>query len=203
MKPVKLSREQLDGTPWAIEFKAKRLPQYEEAARYALAPDLAVSIVRTNETGEWVWAITAVSHDSEFWLDAKQTKLEALALCKAMGWRVHFQDVSKPVSHYRVGPWIDVDHCATRVLEGADPADTQFRVCFIEKTARVRVFADRYAWQSKDSEFTCGAAKQDAWIYGHRGDGHLCGKDPASRAWCDALLRLLGYEFPEDEAGSK
>lgn len=44
-----------------------------------------VFIYRTREAGSWVWAI---SLDSYFWMDAKKTKREAIALCNAMGWKI-------------------------------------------------------------------------------------------------------------------
>lgn len=108
----------------------------------------------------------------------------------------------------RLSPWIVLpgDYCAMRTLLGADPADVSKRVAFIEKSPRVRVFADDYAWQNRDSVHTCGSAERDAWLYGPKGSGgadgqvpenRLYGYDPDSRAWADNLLRALGYELTE------
>ena len=43
-----------------------------------------------------------------------------------------------PLQGIRLSPWITVhDFCATRVIEGTDPADIGNRIAFIEKTPRV------------------------------------------------------------------
>jgi hypothetical protein len=42
-----------------------------------------VSIIHTNETGEWQWA---VSFEDEFWMDAFPTEQEARDFVKGMGW---------------------------------------------------------------------------------------------------------------------
>jgi len=42
-----------------------------------------VSIIHTNETGEWQWA---VSCEDEFWMDAFPTEQEARNFVEAMGW---------------------------------------------------------------------------------------------------------------------
>lgn len=65
------------------------------------------------------------------------------------------------------GPWLPDEHAAYRECNGK-------RVAFIEKTPRV-------------------LNDNGEWEYGPKGCGQLCGKDPDSRAWCDAKLRELGY----------
>lgn len=80
--------KQIDQTPWALEFKKDCLPSsYATALKYVTDPDLRVEIVHTSERGPWEWAITAASHDPDFWLDRKSTKKAALILCREMGWK--------------------------------------------------------------------------------------------------------------------
>lgn len=86
----------------------------------------------------------------------------------------------------RLSPWIDIEHCSTRVYEGTDPAEVANRVAFIEKTPRVRV-----------STFADACEDWRGWCEGPKGCGEECGQYQPSRAWCDAQLRLLGYVLPE------
>jgi hypothetical protein len=46
---------------------------------YAKVP---VEIVHSDETGEWVWVVTT---DDCFWLDAFETREEAIAFCQTHG----------------------------------------------------------------------------------------------------------------------
>ncbi len=105
----------------------------------------------------------------------------------------------------RLSPWIVIEgHCATRVLEGTDPAVVANRIAFIEKTPRVRLERRRghFSLERPDG-IGCGEAPTDGWLSGPRGcggslevDGEtIYGFYPPSRQWCDAMLRLLGYEI--------
>lgn len=85
-----------------------------------------------------------------------------------------------------LSPWIDIDHCAMRIIDGSDPEIIANRVAFIEKTPRVRI-----------APFTDWATDYTNWSPGPKGDGQLCGRDLKSRAWCDHQLILLGYTLPE------
>lgn len=87
-----------------------------------------------------------------------------------------------------LSPWIMVDHCATRVVKGGNPLILTDRVCFIEKTPRVRVNCYGYCLDGGRG------LDEDIWLYGPKGDGQLCGLDEKSRAWCDSMLVLLGWE---------
>jgi hypothetical protein len=78
----------LEQTSWAQEFARDCLrSSYETALKYARDPGLRVEVLHTNERGNWEWAIVAVSHDTDFWMDAKATKKAATTLCRAMGWK--------------------------------------------------------------------------------------------------------------------
>jgi hypothetical protein len=72
---------------WMREFREDSPVSYGEAMRLAANPDLRVEIVHTNETGEWRWAIDAVSHAPGFWMDSRPTKKAAIQLCRDMGWK--------------------------------------------------------------------------------------------------------------------
>lgn len=81
-----MTKEELEKTEWAIEYKKCGSPSYYIALRYASQTPLFVNIYRTDESGEMVWAIQ-VDGDT-FWMDAKKTKKEAINLCKKMGWKI-------------------------------------------------------------------------------------------------------------------
>lgn len=83
-----------------------------------------------------------------------------------------------------ISDWIMEDHCSYKYLVGTNPNNPKNRVAFIEKTPRV--FIDKKIIScEKNKPFNGG------WIYGAKGDGHLCGKDPNSRKWCDNLIDLV------------
>ena len=82
-----MKREQIESTPWAQAFKLDSPVSYLDAIRYALESKLEVIVDRTDENGEWVWAIR-VFVSPEFWMDAVPTKKAATELCRAMGWRI-------------------------------------------------------------------------------------------------------------------
>lgn len=86
-----------------------------------------------------------------------------------------------------VSDWIEIGHCATRVIEGGDPEVVSDRVAFIEKTPRVLVGVDD-------------------WEQGSKGKGGESGGDPEnglygfylpSRQWCDKRLLEVGFILPE------
>ncbi len=92
----------------------------------------------------------------------------------------------------KLSPWIDIDHCSTRVIEGTDPNVIKNRFALIEKTPRVRIKTNQFCIEDKIGG---REASEDIWVYGKKGCGQLCGKDPESREWCDKMLVLLGHEL--------
>ncbi len=95
----------------------------------------------------------------------------------------------------KLSSWIVIDgYCATRVLEGTDPAIVANRIAFIEKTPRVRI--RRQGTTSPSLDWL-------NWAEGPKGAGGrleidgetIYGFYPPSRKWCDDMLRLLGYQF--------
>lgn len=81
------TKEALEATPWAAEFKQDAPVSYAMALRYAQQDRLEVVVERTDETGETQWAVRVLD-DPSFWMDAKPTKKAAVELCRTMGWRV-------------------------------------------------------------------------------------------------------------------
>jgi hypothetical protein len=67
-------------SPWAIRFRSNCPTAYEEAIRRAGEP---VSIYKTDETGTVQWAVAL---EDGFWMDAFNTKKEALKLVSEMKW---------------------------------------------------------------------------------------------------------------------
>lgn len=85
-----MTLEELEATEWAMEFKEEAPDSYAEAIRLAQNKKLRVEINRTDETGNWVFALSAIVGDeyTGFWMDAKPTKKAAIDLCRRMGWRI-------------------------------------------------------------------------------------------------------------------
>ena len=81
------TREALERTEWAVEFKKDAPVSYAMALRYALEQPLEVLVERNDETGDSQWVIR-VLEDPSFWMDAKTTKNAAVQLCREMGWKV-------------------------------------------------------------------------------------------------------------------
>jgi len=81
-----MDKKELIKTKWAKEFKKGSPASYRQAIELAMMPNLLVRIYKTDEIGEWMWAIEPVIL-SGFWLDVKKTKKDCIALCKEMGWR--------------------------------------------------------------------------------------------------------------------
>lgn len=97
----------------------------------------------------------------------------------------------------KVSPWIIVDgYAAARHLAGADPNDIRSRVALIEKSPRVRI-RDASHREMRVHEVGREYIKYRweehlDWCYGTRGEDAF---DEDSRQWCDAMLKLLGYEL--------
>lgn len=81
------TKEALENTAWAAEFKKDAPVSYAMALRYAQQAPLKGLIERTDETGENQWVIR-VFDDPSFWMDAKTTKKAAAELFRTMGWKV-------------------------------------------------------------------------------------------------------------------
>lgn len=77
----------LEKTTWAKEFKADAPVSYKTALQYALQDQLSVLIEHSLETGEPMWAVRVLD-DPEFWMEAKPTKAQAMAVCQEMGWTI-------------------------------------------------------------------------------------------------------------------
>ncbi|WP_139093316.1 hypothetical protein [Delftia sp. JD2] len=77
----------LEQTEWAKQFKVDSPVSYKAALQYALQDELSVFIERSFETGDPVWAVR-VFDDPEFWMEAKPTKVQAIELCREMGWKI-------------------------------------------------------------------------------------------------------------------
>ena len=81
-----MTREEILQTKWAKEFQKEDLCSFQEALDFCLNDNRQITIYKTNETGEELWVISIA--ESDFWLDTKKTKKEAINLCKEMGWKV-------------------------------------------------------------------------------------------------------------------
>jgi hypothetical protein len=98
----------------------------------------------------------------------------------------------------QVSPWVIVDgYAAARHIVGADPNDIRFRVALIEKSPRVRIREHSMGTQRLVDWFSGTQGREERlwpehldWCYGDKGDDAF---DEESRAWCDAMLKLLGY----------
>lgn len=62
-------------------------PLLDEALAFIAAPDFGVVVHYSYDLGMPTWAI-GVRANTDFWLDTCATRLDALALCKACGWRI-------------------------------------------------------------------------------------------------------------------
>jgi len=85
--PASNTRAQLENTDWARRFKVDAPASYRQGIDLAMQPGLRVFFRHTDKNGEPMWAI-CVEEAPDFWMDAFEKRLEAVALCKAMGWRV-------------------------------------------------------------------------------------------------------------------
>lgn len=78
-----MTLSELKKTDWAKTFKKENPRDYDLALEIAQEENLEVIIHKTDETGNWQWAIAVGS----FWLDSFKTKKEAKEMCKVMGWK--------------------------------------------------------------------------------------------------------------------
>ena len=81
-----MTKQQLEKTRWAKVFKKEDPINYNRALVYALDDPLYVSLYKNDELGPIVLAINV--YNTEFWMDAKKTKKEAINLCEKMGWEI-------------------------------------------------------------------------------------------------------------------
>ena len=81
------ARVALESSDWARSFRTDAPVSYREGIEFAMEVDLRVFLKHTEENGEPQWAI-CVEERPEFWMDALETRAEAVALCKAMGWKL-------------------------------------------------------------------------------------------------------------------
>ena len=81
--------QNIEQTDWARRFKAGAPYQYEEALGIAARLNWVVLEHRDDHSakGDYLWAILP-DCNPEFWLDALSTKEEAIAVCKAMSWKI-------------------------------------------------------------------------------------------------------------------
>lgn len=82
-----MTKQELEATEWAKEFKKEDTHNYLIALRYALSVPLRVSISRGNEDGKTFWEIAVIGSDG-FLMDTKKTKKEAISLCNEMNWSI-------------------------------------------------------------------------------------------------------------------
>lgn len=81
-----MTKEQIENTKWAKEFKKDDPISYPRAMRYALETPLFVDIYKNRETGILLYSI--VVRDSDFWMESFYTRKEAIKLCSKMGWSI-------------------------------------------------------------------------------------------------------------------
>ncbi len=80
-------RAAIESSDWATRFRADAPVSYRQGLDFAMSPTLRVFLKHTDENGEPQWAI-CVEEMPDFWMDAFEVKAEAIALCKAMGWKI-------------------------------------------------------------------------------------------------------------------
>lgn len=106
---------------------------------------------------------------------------------KTYEWKNFFHEVEdevqvcedKHVEFKHLSPWIHCDGFAFRHVDHARPSEITGRVCFIEKTPRVR------------KDFI-----ENFWISGYKSSGYGM-EDPDAVRWCDLMLYKMGYEVVE------
>ena len=91
-----MTREELEQTEWAKEFKRDAPISYAQGIDYASQDNLEVYLRNNCDLGYWVWSIE-VYDNPPFWMDAKETKEEAIELCKQMGWVI--VDIGEELFH--------------------------------------------------------------------------------------------------------
>lgn len=100
---------------------------------------------------------------------------------------------------YAITPWITYDDCSLRHVVGRDPEDVRYRVALIEKTPRVRIrpahFREHHGTYEDGGPYVEYHWPEHCdWCYGEKGDEP---NDEESKAWCDAMLKLLGYKLED------
>lgn len=101
----------------------------------------------------------------------------------------------------KLSPWLpipDAPYCCARIREGGDINKASDRIAFIEKTPRVRIRVNMSDCGQSHSDWLNWAEAPfsgPGGIMGHVSANQLYGHAPASRQWCDDMLRLLGYEL--------
>jgi len=94
--------------------------------------------------------------------------------------------------------WVRDECSAYRHFIGTDGNQPENRVAMIESTPRVRIRSDHYGCEREfnDAGNHVGSARLWPewldWCSGYKGDGP---DDPESRAWCDGMLKAMGYEL--------
>ena len=99
----------------------------------------------------------------------------------------------------KISYWVRGDNCAYRYILGTAQSNPENRVAFIEKTPRVRIRAAYLG--TRRGTFEDGGEYVERqwedflnWCEGYKGDGP---DDKESRAWCDGMLRALGYKVTD------
>lgn len=78
-------KNKIHETEWAKCFKKEDPDCYNTAINYATNPETQYEIVKTDETGNPVYAICVCG--TGFWMDAKTHRKDTIKLCKKMGWK--------------------------------------------------------------------------------------------------------------------
>ncbi len=78
----------IKSTAWARKIKRECAYAYDDAMAYASQPEVRVNIIHSNELdGEHFEYAIEVEY-TQFWLDAFQTREEAVKLCSKMNWSI-------------------------------------------------------------------------------------------------------------------
>lgn len=77
----------IESTDWAKRFQQDSPVSYPKALVYASQPDLEVVIEYRTDIEDGLWAIIINDDNYDFWMEACETQAEAVAFCKAMGWK--------------------------------------------------------------------------------------------------------------------
>lgn len=97
----------------------------------------------------------------------------------------------------KISGWVNDVGCAYRHFVGTDGNHAGNRVAMIEKTPRVRIReyhlgTEVVSYDSGDQESIRRWPEHLDWCSGVKGDGP---DDAESRAWCDGMLKALGYQL--------
>jgi hypothetical protein len=98
----------------------------------------------------------------------------------------------------KLSKWIEDGDCSMRVIHGSDPSKVENRFAFISKTPRVKLTKHECAEEKIENNVSsCSAADNNFWVFGWKGCGEEMGRYKPSRDWCDAMLKLMGYELED------